>query len=168
MIIETTTLDNQAFAFNDRNIFGVSKQKDTNLALIYFYGVDSPVLIDMIYIEVLKIFKDAQSRDYFSDSNPRKSEQKKFDSVIVGAHKFKIDIRTTEYEDGASSVLQLYTNFELKSEDIKNVIKSVEGVDSSMTYLTDRYEISISIGKMFDAEWVRQNLENTLIMYLQS
>lgn len=164
MIIET---EDKQLAFEDRYISAVEFYTDHH-TLLYVAGTTTAIKAHIKYKDALELFKKAQSRDKFSDQPPSKSEQKKFEPVIVGAHKFKIDIRTTEYEDGASSTLHLYTNFELKGEELKEVIKSVEGISDSLMYGYSRYETSISIGKMFDAEWVRQNLENNLIMYLQA
>ena len=168
MIIETTTFVDGLISFDDRSMVCVSMKHNTKQTAIFIYGKEEPLLVEMEYADALEIFKKAQSRDRFTDTEPRKSEHKKFNEVTVGAHKFKIDIGTTEYEDGKASDLILCTNFEIKNEALKEVIKSVTGVDATMTYLMSRYETSISIGKMFDAEWVRQNLENQLIMFLDS
>ncbi len=166
MIIETK-VRGEKFAFDDRSIVGILNDGGSRIKIL-LYGTVDPIFAAMTYDEALAILKEAQSRDRITDTKPSKSEQKKFEPVIVGAHKFKIDIRTTEYEDGMSSTLHLYTNFELKDDGLKEVIKSVEGISDSLTYGYSRYETSISIGKMFDAELVRQNLENNLIMYLQA
>lgn len=162
MIIET---EDKQLAFEDRYISAVEFYTDHH-TLLYVAGTTTAIKAHIKYKDALELFKEAQKRDRFTDAEPRKSEQKKFEPVVVGAHKFKIDIRTTEYEDGVSSTLHLYTNFELKDDGLKEVIKSVEGVSDSLTYGYSRYETSISIGKMFDPEKVRQDLEGTIKNYL--
>lgn len=161
MVIETTikSTNNKAL-IDDLSICSV--EEHNNGTSLWLYGKDTPTIISMPFDEAKQVFIEAKKRDKFTGELTRKSEQKKFKVVEVGEHKFQLDIRTSEYEDGMISSLQLYANFHIKNDLIKQFVEYVAGVENYCDYSFNKYEGYITIGKLFDAETVREQVEQKI------
>ena len=165
MIIETTTFSDGEMAFLEHSVMCVSKKQNTKQTIIYLYGKTDPVIVQMDYKDALGLLKKADNRDMFGGQKPIKTEQKDFNEVVVCAHRFSVNIRSSEYKDGVSNSLKLYTNFEL-NDAIRDVINEVNGINDRIKYVYLKYEHSFDVGKMFDPEKVRQDLEDAIKNYL--
>lgn len=134
---------------------------------INFIGTVQPLIIETPFAEMENIFKDAKSRDRFTDQPKTESKSLVYDEVIVGIYKFRLDIRKTKFEDGLSTSLHLEANFPLANhEELKDIINNIDGVEDYSNFSFSKYTKSISVGRMFDAEDVRNMVELNIKKYL--
>ncbi len=167
MVIETKIKATDANVLIDDFSICSIEENNNNGTSLWLYGKPTATIIKMPYEEVKKIFIESKKRDRFSGEPPRKSEQKKFGVVEVGEHKFQLDIRTSEFEDGVCSTLQMNANFPIKNDALKTMVEYVIGVERYSEYSLSKYDGSITIGKLFDAETVREQVEQKIKEYLE-
>lgn len=167
-MIVNTTRGGLEFSFNDRNVIAVSKSITGEGCEVTLHGAPRITDIDMPYEEAIKIFEESLYRDPYNDRPAPKSSQKKFPFVQIGENKFRVDIRTSEYEDGISNSLVLYTTFLVSDDRLKKFIECVIGVEDFNYFSKNKYDAHINLGKLFDAEKVRENVERKVREYLSA
>lgn len=153
---------NRAILINLPSVVAIEEDGDNNTT-IYLVGKENGITIKSPFAEVEE---DWKGRDRYTGEKQRKLTQKKFPSISIGDNKFQVDIRTSEFEDGESKSLVVYSNFLTNTDDFKSEINKVDGVESFGMFQTDKYYANVSIGKMFDAEIVRENLIEAIKTHL--
>ena len=167
MVIETKINGTiSSILIDDLSINAVEESIDKT-ATIWLYGKSEPIITEFSFEKAKEIFIDSRKRDRYTGEMPVKTDKKKFDLVIVGEHKFTLNITSAEFEDGISSSLIINANFPVKNDMIKQFVEYVSGVESYCDYSFSKYEGTILIGKLFDAEIVRNNVEEAIRNCLQ-
>ena len=166
MVIETTIWATDAKVLIDDFSICSIEENEKDGTIIWVYGKAMATIVRMPFEEMKKLFIESKKRDRFSGEPPRKSENKIFKVIEVGEHKFQLDIRTSEYEDGICSNIQLNANFPVKNDTLKILVESLVGVEKYSEYTFSKYDGVITIGKLFDAETVREQVEQKIKEYL--
>jgi hypothetical protein len=165
MIIEDKSSQGLRFSFNDRSIIAI--QEDGDLTRVYFYGIPTPVLLHKKYEEFKKAFIDAQDRDPYTDKTSAKYQIDSFPEITIGEFKFFLQSVKSEYDQETRSHLKLVANFPVKNDIIKLLVEEVPGVESYNEYGFNKYECTISIGKLFDPKSLIPQIEEKIKTCLQ-
>lgn len=167
MIIELSGINPKSpVLIDDNSICGIAHNTISG-SFIWLYGQHGAIEVSESFEEMNAVFVESRKRDRFTGEMPKKSEQKKFGVAVVGDHKFQLDIRTSEFEDGLHSTLQLDANFPVKNDAIQTIVEMIIGVERYSEYSFSKYNGSITIGKLFDAETVRGQVEEKIKEYLK-
>jgi len=153
---------NRDISINLLSVSAIEEAGDNNTT-IYLIGKENGITIKSTFAEVEEDWRD---RDRYTGEKQRKSTQKKFQPVSIGDSKFQVDIRTSEFEDGESKSLVVYSSFLTNTDTFKSLINGVAGVEDFGLFQTSKYYANVSIGKMFDAEIVRERVEEVIKIYL--
>lgn len=164
MVIETKLKEGgKTCLFDDLSITSIEQMISDDVVKIWTYGKSEAMIISMPFEEIKNIFIEAKKRDRFSDSPPQKIEIKKYPLVEIGEHKFMLITWRTEFEDGQGQQIKISANFPVKNDLIKQCVEEIKGVEKYCDYLFDKYEGSISVGKLFDIEAVKNKVEEKII-----
>jgi len=159
MIIETKNSGSD-MVVDDHSILAIRKHGSSTC--LFLYG-GTEMVIETDYDKMKELFIESKKRDRFTDELPRKLTVKKFPIVHSGEHSFEIQIQKTEHENEVSQQLRIIANFPVKNDIIKTSVENIAGVESYNEYGFNKYEGSIYVGKLFDIETVREDVEKKVI-----
>lgn len=166
MILETKTKNtNSNVLIDDFSICSI-KENNQNGTEIWVYGNTTPIVVVNPFDEIKKIFIEAKNRDRYTGEQKAKSTKNHFPVVKVDDFLFSITVVTNEWNDEVTKSLEVDANFKLKNEVLKKEVEYVIGVETFNDFAFSKYKCSISIGKLFDAETIREQVEQKFIEYL--
>lgn len=135
---------------------------------VYLYGQENPIYIELPFDKAKEKFIEAKSRDRFSDRPPQEAEIKSFPLVEAGIYKFSLQTFKTKLSDGFSQLLKMNANFPVKNDIIKTCVENIPGVEKYNLLNWDKYECTITIGRLFDLETIRQQVEQKIKECIES
>lgn len=166
MILETKTKDtNSNVLIDDFSICSI-KENNQNGTEIWIYGNSTPIVVVNPFNEMKKIFIEAKNRDRYTGEQKSKMIKKSFPVVKVDDFLFSITIVTNEWNNEVTKNLEVDANFKLKNEILKKEVEYIVGVETFNEFSFSKYKCSINIGKLFDAETIRDQVEQKFIEYL--
>lgn len=152
--------------------FGAGKIND-ELCRVFVYGggfVTVKGSIEYIRKEI------ELSRNYITGARPEGERPKYHSGNVIesGDIKFFIGIEESKggfvdlAEDESHYVLRLHSNFLLNNDALRTAISHTLGVEDSYMFNTEKYQMRISIGRLFNPFEVRGDLEKNILNWINA
>jgi len=142
------------------------EENNKNGTTVWLYGKSTPTVITKPFNEMERIFIDSKKRDRFSEEEKSQCIKRPYDVVKVDENCFSVNITQTEWKGEVTKSLEIHANFKLKNEVLKKEVEYVIGVESFNDFHFSKYQCSVSIGRLFDIETIRDQVEQKFIDYL--